>query len=74
MFILVLNIFKIRKDKYIFSNSLRQELVNDIESLQFIDGISNFIKKYTTDEIKISWKRVHNEDIENNWILLTIKI
>ena len=68
------NIFKIRKDKYIFSNSLRQELVNDIESLQFIDGISNFIKKYTTDDIKISWKRVRNEDIENNWILLIIKI
>ena len=68
------NIFKLRKNKYLFSNSIRQELVNDIESLQFIDGICNFIKKFTSSNIKINWKRIHNEEIENHWILLIIKI
>lgn len=66
-------LFKIDDMSVVFSNSIREELLNDTESLKFLINIINFIERQLSSNLKINWKKKYDENREMWWILITIK-
>jgi hypothetical protein len=65
-------LFKVSHKSVIFSNSMRDGLLNDTESLKFLINIVKFIKRQLGSNFKINWKKIYDDDREIWWILITV--
>ena len=65
-------LFSVDDGSVIFSNSIKHELLHDIESFKFLSDMVKFIRKHLSDDFNIKWKKIHDEHRETWWVLIKV--
>jgi len=65
-------LFKIDKHTALFSNSMKLELVDDVDSISFVKDMTDCINRYLGVNIVASWKKLYDDGRDVHWIIIKL--
>jgi hypothetical protein len=65
-------LFKVDEGSIIFSNSIAETLLYDVESFRFLTDLVKFIRRHLGDKYRVKWQKINDIHRETWWVLITV--